>query len=126
MHLLGRDMRMTVTFPNGKTQDLINIPEWDPAWQSSYHFQKPITLAAGSTVKVVAHYDNSAHARNPNTPPKRVTWGYGANDEMCEGFIAVVKKGQDLTAPRATDDLGEIFAKQRYRNMMKQSAKKPR
>jgi hypothetical protein len=125
MHFLGRDMRMSVTYADGRTTDLIHIPDWDPDWQSSYHFQKPVPLPAGSTVKVIAHYDNSGHARNPNSPPKAVKWGYGAHDEMCEGFIAVVKKGQDLTLPRAIDDLPEIFAQQRYRNMRKRMMTKP-
>ena len=123
MHLLGSDMRISVTFPGGRTQDLIHIPHWDPSWQSAYHFQKPVDVPRGSVVKVVAHYDNSAHPRNPNSPPQDVEFGFGANDEMCEGFIAVVKKGQDLTRPRATDDLADIFAKQRLRHLLKQ---KPR
>jgi hypothetical protein len=127
MHLLGSDMRITATPPRGRAFDLIHIPEWDPSWQSTYYFQKPVTLARGSIVNVIAHYDNSAHPRNPNQPPKKVTWGYEANDEMCEGFIAVVKKGQDLTAPQSTDDLGEIFGKQRLRNIIRQQkSRKPR
>ncbi len=45
---------------------------------------------------------------------------------MCEGFIAVVKKGQDLTRPGATDDLAEVFGKQRIRKMVKKMAKRSR
>ncbi|WP_406701215.1 hypothetical protein V5E97_25685 [Singulisphaera sp. Ch08] len=126
MHLLGRDMRMSVTLPNGTKQDLIHIPVWDPSWQSAYFFQKPITLPGGAVVNVTAHFDNSDHSRNPNQPPKRVAWGYGADDEMCEGFIAVVKKGQDLTLPWVKDDLAEILSKQRLKNMLKQTARQAR
>ncbi len=126
MHSLGRDMRILVTYPNGRSQDLINIPVWDPSWQSSYHFQKPVPLPQGSVIKVVAHFDNSAHARNPNQPPKNVKWGQTADDEMCEGFIAVVKKGQDLTVVRATDDLPDIFAEQRLRKVIKEINRKNR
>ncbi len=32
---------------------------------------------------------------------------------MCIGFIAVTKKGQDLTRPGAVDDLRAIFRRQR-------------
>ena len=119
MHRLGSDMRMVVIYPDGRKQDLINIPEWDPAWQGTYRFRKPITLPRGSTVQAIAHFDNSAHARNPNSPPKNVGWGYGSTDEMCEGFIAVVKKGQDLTRPRTSDEMVEILRKQRMRNAVK-------
>ncbi len=126
MHLLGRDMRMSVTLPNGRTQDLIQIPDWDPSWQSTYYFQKRIPLPAGSVVKVVAHYNNSAHPRNPNTPPKTVSFGLGANDEMCEGFIAVVKQNQDLTRPGAIDDLPYLVTKQRLKTLRRQLSKQSR
>ncbi len=126
MHLLGRDMRMSVTLPNGRSQDLIHIPDWDPSWQSTYFFLKRILLPRGSIVKVVAHFDNSDNPRNPNHPPRPVSWGLGANDEMCEGFIAVVKQNQDLTRPGAVDDLPLLFARQRLRTFRKQPAKQPR
>ena len=102
-------MHMSVRLPNGRTQNLIEITDWDPSWQHAYYFQKPIPLPAGSVVNVVAHFDNSAHARNPNKPPKLVKYGPNADDEMCVGYIAVVKKGQDLTVPGSRDDLFEIF-----------------
>ncbi len=123
MHLLGHDMHMSVTLPNGKTRSLIEIVDWDPSWQSAYYFQKPIALPAGSVLKVVAHFDNSAHSRNPNQPPKLVKYGPTTDDEMCVGNIAVVKTGQDLTSPFSRDDLFEIFLKQRDRLMRKQLIK---
>ncbi len=124
MHLLGRDMHMSVRSRNGRTQSLIEIADWDPSWQNAYYFQKPISLAAGSVVKVVAHFDNSAHARNPNQPPKLVKVGPNFDDEMCVGYIAVVKKGQDLTVPGARDDLFDIFIRQRDRIIRRRMPKK--
>ena len=49
-------------------------------------------------------------------------WGSGASDEMCDGFIAVVKKGQDLARP-GIDDLPLLFARQRMKMLRKQLAK---
>ena len=127
MHLLGSDMRMTVTFPDGRTQDLIKIDDWDPDWQNTYYFEKPIALPKGSVVKVVAHFDNSAdNPRNPNQPPKLVTWGEATTDEMCVGFIGVIKKGQDLTRPGEKDDLFEILMKQYHRKVMSEEAARKR
>jgi Copper type II ascorbate-dependent monooxygenase, C-terminal domain len=130
MHMLGHDMHMSVTLPSGRTQSLIEIADWDPSWQSAYYFQKPIPLPAGSIVKVVAHFDNSAHARNPNQPPKLVKFGPNFDDEMCVGYIAVVKRGQNLTLPGSRDDLFDIFLAQRDRllrkmQLNKQQANKP-
>jgi hypothetical protein len=112
MHQLGREMKITAALPGGRTIDLIQIRDWDPGWQASYFFEKPVSLPKGTVVKVVARYDNSDHARNPNSPPKRVKWGPGSTDEMCVGYIAVVKSRQDLTRPGEKDDLFSIFVDQ--------------
>ena len=117
MHQLGSDFRMTATLPNGKVQDLVHIPEWDPSWQNTYYFEKRIDLPKGTMVNIVAHYDNTAHPRNPHSPPRRVTWGPEAADEMCVGYIGVVKKGQDLTLAGEHDDLYQILAQQYLRKV---------
>src|SRR5262249_13795551 len=86
--------------------------DWDFNWQYSYFFEKPLDVPKGSTLNVVGHYDNtSGNPHNPNKPPKLVTWGEATTDEMCAGFLAVTKKGQDLTRPGEKDDLMEIFHK---------------
>jgi mono/diheme cytochrome c family protein len=127
MHLLGKDMLMTVTYPDGRNEDLIRIDDWDFNWQYTYYFDRPIDLPKGSVVKVVAHYDNSAgNPRNPNRQnPKEVTWGEATTDEMCIGFIALTKKGQDLTRPGEKDDLREVFKAQRddFRRKRDEAAK---
>jgi len=128
MHLLGKDMLMTVTFPDGRTQDLIKIDNWDFNWQYSYYFDRPLELPKGSVVKVVAHYDNSAgNSRRPkDMKPEEVHWGEATTDEMCIGFIGVTKKGQDLTRPGEKDDLMDIFKSQidDYRHKRDESMKK--
>ena len=124
MHLLGKDMLMTVTFPDGRSQDLIKIGHWDFNWQYSYYFEQPLELPKGSVVKVVAHYDNSAS--NPRRPKELGTqdvhWGEATTDEMCIGFIGVTKKGQDLTRPGEKDDLMDIFKSQHDDYLSKQNA----
>lgn len=115
MHQLGRSFQMTAITPGGKSQNLLHIDAWDPNWQNTYFFEKRIPLPKGSIVKVVAHFDNSAHPRNPHSPPKLVCWGPEASDEMCVGYIGVVKKGQNLTRPGEKDDLFDILAQQYFR-----------
>jgi len=113
MHLLGRDMTMTATLPDGRNLDLIKINDWDFDWQNNYWFDRPIDLPKGSTLRVSAHFDNSSdNPRNPKNPPVEVRWGEGTTDEMCIGFLAMTKKGQDLTKPGERDDLNLIFGKQ--------------
>ena len=111
MHLLGRDMLMSVKYPDGRTLDLVKIDDWDFNWQNTYYYAEPLKLPKGTVLKVVAHYDNSAdNPRNPNRhKPVPVHFGEKTTDEMCIGFIALTKDGQDLTKPGEKDDLREIL-----------------
>ncbi len=115
MHQLGRDMQVTVTRPNGKPSDLIRVGDWDPGWQGTYSFLHPVRLVRGSIVEVVAHYDNTGHARNPNQPPRAVKYGHESSDEMCVAYLGIVKLGQDLTQPGQKDDLFGILVDQHRR-----------
>lgn len=117
MHQLGRDFRMTAVLPNGSVVNLLDVPQWDPSWQHTYYFQERVTLPKGTQVKVVAHFDNSAHPRNPHSPPRAVGWGPAVSDEMLVGYIGVVKKGQDLTRSSEKDDLFEILCRQYMRKV---------
>jgi hypothetical protein len=117
MHKIGRDMAMAVDYPDGHTEQLIKIADWDFGWQNTYFFDRPIDLPKGSVLKVVAHYDNSAdNFHNPNKPPRLVMWGPATTDEMCIGFITVTKKDQDLTRPGERDDLEEIIRQARWQS----------
>jgi peroxiredoxin len=109
-HLIGRDIRMSVVFPDGREEKLIRIPRWDFNWQTSYEFEKPLELPKGTVLKVVGTYDNSAeNPFNPNKPPLEMKWGPATTDEMLNGFINLVKKGQDLTRPGEKDDLNQLL-----------------
>ena len=50
MHLLGRDMKVTATYPDGTVRPLIHIDDWDFNWQSTYTFSQPISLPAGTRI----------------------------------------------------------------------------
>jgi len=90
MHLLGRKMKVEMTPRNGAAQCLIQIDDWDFNWQGSYLYQTPIDVPAGTRLSLTAHYDNSSNnPRNPNSPPKPVSWGEATTDEMCLAFVGV-------------------------------------
>ena len=113
MHLLGRDMQISVKFPDGRVQDVINVPDWDFNWQITYQFEKPLDIPKGSVVFLVSHFDNSeSNPRNPHKPPKLIKGGEATTDEMCIGFLGVTKTGQDLTKPGEKDDFMQILEKQ--------------
>jgi hypothetical protein len=90
MHLLGKEMTVQVQRPNGSRECLIRIDDWDFNWQGAYRYVEPIDVPAGSRLSLTAYYDNSSNnPRNPNTPPKPVSWGEATTDEMCIAFLGV-------------------------------------
>jgi Tetratricopeptide repeat len=101
MHYLGKEMHGWAELPDGRRRELLLIKRWDFAWQGDYRYEQPIFLPKGSTVHMRAVYDNSArNPRNPNQPPKRVTYGLESTDEMGELWL-------QLIPPNAAD--GEVL-----------------
>ena len=97
MHLLGREMKVTATTPDGTVRPLIFIDDWDFHWQGTYTFTEPVLLPGGTRIDVSAVYDNSeANKKNPSRPPREVAWGEGTTDEMCIAFIRVTADAERL------------------------------
>jgi mono/diheme cytochrome c family protein len=82
-HYVAKEMKATATLPDGSTQPLLWIQDWDFAWQDRYNYKTPLVLPKGTRIDVRLTYDNSAdNPHNPSNPPKRVTWGEQSFDEM--------------------------------------------
>jgi hypothetical protein len=90
MHLLGKKMNVEVTRPNASPECLVDIQNWDFNWQGAYFYEKPISIPAGSRLALTALFDNSSkNPKNPNDPPKPVSWGEQTTDEMCLAFLGI-------------------------------------
>jgi hypothetical protein len=82
MHVRGRDVSVTLIYPDGKRKPLLYLPQWDDGWQYFYMLAEPETVPKGSFLQVVANYDNSpANPLNPD-PTKPVRWGNQIWEEM--------------------------------------------
>jgi tetratricopeptide (TPR) repeat protein len=92
-HNLARKIEGQARRPDGSTEWLIDIPEWDFRWQDVYEYAKPLILPAGTTLAMRYTYDNSVgNARNPNRPPRRVTFGQTSASEMGDLWLQVVTR----------------------------------
>lgn len=89
MHLLGHEMKMTATLPDGTKKELVWAKPYDFNWQTNYVYKEPFLLPAGTKVDVVAYYNNSeSNPKNPSKPLKEIRWGEGTEEEMLVGFIS--------------------------------------
>jgi hypothetical protein len=90
MHLLGRRMEVEMTPPNGASQCLVRIDDWDFNWQGVYRYRTPVEVPTGTRLSLRAWFDNSElNPKNPNSPPKSVSWGEATTDEMCIAFLGI-------------------------------------
>jgi hypothetical protein len=101
MHLRGRSMKYTAVYPDGREEELMNTPHYDFNWQIVYEFAKPITLPAGTTVRVEARWDNSANNKYNPRPDQEVYWGEQSWDEMFSPIMRAVVKLKEPIMPTA-------------------------
>lgn len=91
MHLVGKEMKLTATLPDGTVQPLIWIDDWNFYAQDNYVFHEPVRLPKGTRLDVLSRYDNTAeNPLNPSKPPQRVFFGNGSTDEMCFGIFQLI------------------------------------
>ncbi|MEM7013158.1 MAG: hypothetical protein AAF585_16925 [Verrucomicrobiota bacterium] len=91
MHLLGQEMKIEATMPDGSIEPIIWIKKWDFRWQDVYTLSQPMYLPKGSRIDVYSSFDNSSdNPYNPNNPPQRVTEGEATTDEMNLAFFTVL------------------------------------
>jgi len=90
MHLRGKDFEYQARYPDGRTEVLMSMPQYDFNWQSGYSLKVPRRLPPGTVIECTAHFDNSAgNPHNPN-PKTTVQWGDQTWQEMMIGFIDIV------------------------------------
>ena len=90
-HYLAKLIEGYATLPDGTRKWLVRIPDWDLNWQGVFRLKQPLFLPRGTIVSMRYAYDNSAaNVRNPSNPPRRVTGGNEATDEMGHLWLQVL------------------------------------
>lgn len=81
-HVRGIRWYYELVYPDGRTEPLLSVPNYDFDWQHEYQFSEPKRLPAGSTLKASAWYDNSSKNKSNPDPTKDVWWGDQTWEEM--------------------------------------------
>ncbi|MDD9891082.1 MAG: redoxin domain-containing protein [Gammaproteobacteria bacterium] len=93
MHYRGKYMRFTVIYPDGTKDDIINVPDYNFAWQPTYRLADPMLLPAGSRVMIEGAFDNSQYNLGNPDPDAEVRGGAQSWDEMFIGYFSYHKTG---------------------------------
>ncbi len=89
MHLRGKSFRYEARFPNGDSEILLDVPQYDFNWQTNYRLKAPRRMPTGSFLHCVAHFDNSEDNLNNPDPTATVRWGDQTWNEMMIGYFDV-------------------------------------
>jgi peroxiredoxin len=87
MHLRGKSFSYELRTPDGESRMLLDVPNYDFNWQTTYVLDKRLAVPAGSKLHCKAVYDNSlSNLSNPG-PLNDVRFGEQTWDEMMIGFF---------------------------------------
>jgi Copper type II ascorbate-dependent monooxygenase, C-terminal domain len=100
MHWRGVSMRVEAFYPDGKSEVLLNVPNYRFAWQTVYYLEKPKDIPKGTKLSVEAIFDNSANNRYNPDPAQAVRAGEPTYDEMMASFIDYTVADQGLRGDR--------------------------
>ena len=94
-------MVVTAYYPDGRTEILLSVPNYDFNWQTSYDFQEPKFIPAGTTLIQHQWWDNSAQNKANPDPTIEVTWGDQSFEEMLFGaYMMRVLQEEEIRSKR--------------------------
>lgn len=87
LHLRGKAVEYKAFYPDGKTEILLNVPDYDFSWQTVYYFKQAKAIPKGTKIMVSGYFDNSARNKFNPDPTKSVRYGEPTYDEMMIGWM---------------------------------------
>ncbi len=107
LHLRGKSFRYLMKRPGDSDWvTLLDVPRYDFNWQTSYRLAQELELPAGTAIRCVAHFDNSAANPNNPDPDAGVRWGEQTQDEMLIGYFDVAHPVDPQRRPSGRQDVG--------------------
>jgi hypothetical protein len=89
MHLRGKAMDITASYPTGESEILVRVPRYDFNWQLLYEFGPAKQAPRGTCLDVVAIWDNSVNNRYNPDPKSEVRWGDQSWEEMLLAWVTL-------------------------------------
>jgi AhpC/TSA family len=108
-HFRGKSASFVAVYPDGREEMLLNIPNYDFNWQSTYDLKEPKQMPAGTKIIYTQTFDNSTLNKANPDPTKVVTWGEQTWEEMVFGVARYRKVIEDGKEDRFGPSQEEIF-----------------
>jgi len=91
-HLRGKAMQVEAIFPDGRTQIVSYVKDFNFNWMTNYIYADDAApvFPKGTIIHVTAWYDNTKANKNNPDPDQWVGWGDRTVDEMAHAWMNVV------------------------------------
>ncbi len=88
-HLRAVATKYELFLPDGSSELLLDVPEYDQEWQTTYRYKEPKKIPAGSRIEVTMWYQNTPDraAERGFDPDRAIVFGPDTRDEMMLGFL---------------------------------------
>lgn len=105
MHMRGSRAIFEAFYPDGTSEVLLHVPNYDFSWQTVYYYKDMKRIPAGTRIEFTAWYDNSPEmaAIRGFDSNQTVTFGPSSTDEMFMGFI-MSAPAEDAEPPSESSD----------------------
>lgn len=95
MHYRGYDANFKLVYPDGREEEVLNVPNYQFNWQKVYDFKEPKFVPAGTEMVFTGTFDNSEHNPANPDPSQTLSWGEQTWQEMFFGFYRYVEAGTE-------------------------------
>jgi hypothetical protein len=104
MHYRGKAFRFSVLYPDMRREVLINVPNYNFAWQPTYRLDKPILIPAGSRIFTDGIFDNSKFNLGNPDPSVTAKGGPQSWDEMFIGYLTYTLPNKDYQSEKSEEE----------------------
>jgi mono/diheme cytochrome c family protein len=103
-HFRGIASDFVAIYPDGTTEMLLSVPNYDFNWQTDYSFKEPKVMLKGTKIIHSTTYDNSS--QNPSNPDPTIDvyWGEQTFQEMLFASFSFRYLKEDETPEEAVDE----------------------
>ncbi|MFT4519080.1 MAG: mono/diheme cytochrome c family protein [Halioglobus sp.] len=98
-HYRGKSATFELQYPDGRSEVILSVPNYDFNWQRTYEFETPISVPAGTRIVHRMIYDNSTNNSGNPDPDREVPWGLQSWDEMLYGSVSFSWDNERSDAP---------------------------
>ena len=109
-HFRGKAMEFRAMYPDGTSELLLSVPNYDFNWQTTYEFTEPKFMPAGTKLVQANWWDNSGQNRANPDPSIEVTWGEQSWEEMLFGAYTMRFLTEEESAEQRTAQIGKAEA----------------